>query len=68
MGRIVGPAWGGYTFDALGLQWPFLTAGFFMPVAFLLSLKNLLRSNRQDARDEALDKVPCPGTEEVRPG
>jgi len=40
MGRIVGPAWGGYTFDAIGQQWPFLSGGILMSAAFLLSLNN----------------------------
>jgi MFS transporter, DHA1 family, tetracycline resistance protein len=41
LGRIVGPMWGGYTFDAFGFRWPFLSAGLFMMVAFLLSLINI---------------------------
>lgn len=41
LGRILGPIWGGYTFGALGMKWPFLSAAFFMALAFLLSLRNL---------------------------
>jgi DHA1 family tetracycline resistance protein-like MFS transporter len=41
MGRILGPLWGGYSFDAYGLQWPFISAGILMAAAFLMSLKNL---------------------------
>ncbi len=41
LGRILGPVWGGYTFDALGFRWPFLSAAMFMALAFGLSLKNL---------------------------
>jgi MFS family permease len=41
LGRILGPLWGGYTFDAFGIGWPFLTAGMFMALAFLLSLVTL---------------------------
>ncbi len=43
LGRILGPAWGGFTFGSLGLKWPFLSAGFLMAVAFLLSLRNQSR-------------------------
>jgi DHA1 family tetracycline resistance protein-like MFS transporter len=41
LGRILGPMWGGYAFDALGMGWPFLTGGMFMSLAFLLSLVSL---------------------------
>ncbi len=41
LGRIVGPIWGGYTFDVFGFRWPFLSAAFLMGIAFLLSLKGL---------------------------
>jgi multidrug resistance protein len=38
LARILGPIWGGFTFDALGFQYPYLTGGLFMAVAFSLSL------------------------------
>jgi len=41
LGRIIGPIWGGYTFDALGFRWPFISAAIFMSFAFLLSIKSL---------------------------
>ncbi len=41
LGRIVGPIWGGYSFDAFGFRWPFISAAFLMGVAFMLSLKGL---------------------------
>ncbi len=41
LGRIIGPIWGGYSFGALGFRWPFISAAFFMSLAFLLSLKGL---------------------------
>ncbi len=41
LGRILGPIWGGYSFGTLGMRWPFLSAAFFMTLAFLLSLRNL---------------------------
>jgi predicted MFS family arabinose efflux permease len=44
LGRILGPAWGGYVSDGFGLPWPFLSGGLFMALAFLLSLKNLANS------------------------
>jgi predicted MFS family arabinose efflux permease len=36
--RILGPVWGGFTFDAFGYQYPYLTGSLFMAVAFSLSL------------------------------
>jgi hypothetical protein len=36
--------WGGYTFDAFGIGWPFHTAGMFMTLAFLLSIITLRES------------------------
>lgn len=39
LGRILGPAWGGFIYGALGLQWPFVTGGLLMTLAFLLSLR-----------------------------
>jgi len=41
LGRILGPAWGGYVTDAFGLIWPFLSGGILMAAAFLLSLRML---------------------------
>jgi MFS transporter, DHA1 family, tetracycline resistance protein len=41
LGRILGPAWGGYSFGAMGATWPFITGGLFMTVAFLFALRNL---------------------------
>jgi len=38
LGRILGPIWGGFTFDAFGFQYPYLTGSLFMAVAFSLSL------------------------------
>ncbi len=44
LGRIFGPAWGGFTCEALGVQWPFISGGLLMGLAFILSLKNLVWS------------------------
>jgi multidrug resistance protein len=38
LARILGPVWGGFTFDAFGYQYPYLTGSLFMAVAFSLSL------------------------------
>jgi multidrug resistance protein len=38
LARILGPIWGGFTFDGFGFQYPYLTGGLFMTVAFGLSL------------------------------
>ncbi len=40
LGRILGPMWGGYVFDAIGVEWPFISGGLLMSLAFLLSLRN----------------------------
>jgi len=44
LGRILGPLWGGYAFGAFGVVSPFLTAGMFMGLAFLLSLTTVRNS------------------------
>ncbi len=52
LGRILGPLWGGYAFQAFGVAWPFLTAAMFMGLAFLLSvigLRNVESFERQAA-------------------
>jgi MFS family permease len=41
LGRILGPAWGGFTCGALGIRWPFISGGLLMGLAFILSLKSL---------------------------
>lgn len=38
LARILGPVWGGFTFDAFGFQYPYLTGALFMALAFSLSL------------------------------
>ena len=38
LARILGPAWGGFTFDRLGFQYPYITGGIFMTLAFAISL------------------------------
>jgi len=49
LGRIFGPMWGGYAFGTFGIASPFITAGMFMTLAFLLSvfgLKNHLQNEK----------------------
>jgi multidrug resistance protein len=41
LGRVVGPAWGGYLYDAYGLTTPYLSAAALMFVAFLVSWQGL---------------------------
>lgn len=38
LGRVLGPLWGGFAFDFLGYQFPFLTGGIFMFLTFILSI------------------------------
>jgi predicted MFS family arabinose efflux permease len=49
MGRILGPMWGGYTFDAFGIGWPFVTAGMFMGLAFFMSLFTLRNAAKSES-------------------
>ena len=41
LGRVVGPAWGGYLYDAYGMTTPYLSAAAIMLVAFGVSLVGL---------------------------
>lgn len=41
--RMLGPLWGGFAFEYLGYQFPFLTGAFFTAVIFLVSLFYLPR-------------------------
>jgi multidrug resistance protein len=41
LGRVVGPAWGGYLYDAYGMRTPFISAAMLMAVAFTLSVIGL---------------------------
>jgi len=43
LARILGPAWGGLTFDRLGFQYPYITGGVLMAVACAISLVALKR-------------------------
>ncbi|MBI1938748.1 MAG: MFS transporter [Ignavibacteriales bacterium] len=37
LARVLGPLWGGFSYDFIGYQFPFLTGAFFTIVTFLLS-------------------------------
>ena len=41
LGRVVGPVWGGYLYDAFGMTTPYLSAAAIMFVAFLVSVAGL---------------------------
>lgn len=41
LGRVVGPAWGGYLYDAFGMTTPYLSAAGLMFVAFLVSFAGM---------------------------
>ncbi|HJU41784.1 MAG TPA: MFS transporter [Vicinamibacterales bacterium] len=41
LGRVVGPAWGGYLYDAFGMTTPYLSAAGVMFAAFVVSLQGL---------------------------
>lgn len=38
LARVFGPLWGGFSFQFLGYQWPFITGGIFMLAIFLYSI------------------------------
>ena len=44
LGRIAGPAWGGFLFDYLGMTIPFLSAGSIMVLALLLAVSGVRRA------------------------
>jgi MFS transporter, DHA1 family, tetracycline resistance protein len=41
LGRVVGPAWGGYLYDAYGMTTPYLSAAGLMFIAFIVSFAGL---------------------------
>jgi MFS transporter, DHA1 family, tetracycline resistance protein len=38
LARVLGPVWGGFSFDYFGYQFPFLTGGIFMFLTFIFSI------------------------------
>lgn len=47
LARVLGPLWGGFAFEFLGYQFPFLTGGAFMTLTFIFSLY-LLKTKRYE--------------------
>jgi multidrug resistance protein len=45
LGRIVGPAWGGFLFDRIGIATPFVSAAAVMSIALLLSVAGVKRAD-----------------------
>jgi predicted MFS family arabinose efflux permease len=41
LGRVVGPAWGGYLYDAYGMTTPYMSAAALMMIAFVVALVGL---------------------------
>ena len=41
LGRVVGPAWGGYLYDAYGMTTPYVSAAALMMIAFFVSVIGL---------------------------
>jgi MFS transporter, DHA1 family, tetracycline resistance protein len=62
LARIIGPAWGGWVFDALGMRFPFVTAAALMLVAFGLSVVAFRRipDGATGASAGPLDAEPAP--------
>lgn len=52
LGRIVGPAWGGFLFDRYGMSFPYLSGAAIMLVAVIVSMASL-RTDVADWRDPA---------------
>jgi len=48
LARIIGPMWGGFAFDHLGIGMPYISAAAVMAVASAISIRALWRS-RMDA-------------------
>jgi DHA1 family tetracycline resistance protein-like MFS transporter len=49
LGRVVGPAWGGYLYDAYGMTTPYVSAATLMMIAFAVSLAGLRSSDAKAA-------------------
>lgn len=41
LGRVLGPIWGAFVFQAIGVSWPFLTGGFVLLIVVLLIRRTL---------------------------
>lgn len=49
LGRIAGPAWGGFLFDRLGISMPYVSAAAIMSLALLLSIAGVRRARFESA-------------------
>ena len=50
LGRVVGPAWGGYLYDAYGMTMPYVSAAALMLVAFVVAIVGLRSSDAGPGR------------------
>ncbi len=50
LGRVVGPAWGGYLYDAYGMTTPYVSAAGLMMIAFFVSFIGLRNVRAGDTR------------------
>jgi DHA1 family tetracycline resistance protein-like MFS transporter len=48
LGRVVGPAWGGYLYDSYGMTTPYISAAGLMMIAFLMSFIGLRNVRTRD--------------------
>jgi DHA1 family tetracycline resistance protein-like MFS transporter len=53
LGRVVGPAWGGYLYDAYGMTTPYVSAAALMMVAFVVALAGLRPGESRPGRAAA---------------
>jgi len=51
LARVLGPLWGGFTFDYLGHQYPFLSGAFIMLIVFLFSIFILSKNKYLSAQN-----------------
>jgi multidrug resistance protein len=49
LGRVVGPAWGGYLYDAYGITTPYVSAAAIMMIAFVVALAGVSRLRHGEA-------------------
>lgn len=49
MARVLGPLWGGFAYEFIGYQYPFLTGGFFTLVTLILALVFLKNLDKKEA-------------------
>ena len=45
MARFIGPAWAGFLFGAIGINWPYFGGSLIMLIVLVLSIKNLKKMN-----------------------